>query len=134
MPQHTGSERGGRQAVFVYGTLKRECSNHYFLQDAPFLGQARTVERYGLYVAEYPLVYPGDAVCRIRGEVYAVDGETLKRLDILEDHPHLYRRQETEVLLDSGKRLRAWIYFYPERAGRLISDGEFNPTARPDPE
>lgn len=116
--------------VFAYGTLKRDFPNHFFLRQSNYVGQGRTVERYALFADEFPFVYPGDAVCRIRGEVYKVDGHTLERLDTLEGHPDHYRRSEIEVRLDSGERMRAWIYFYPRRGERLVSSGEFKPTTR----
>lgn len=128
MAQNAQKRKERQHTIFVYGTLKKDFPNHYFLRDADFVGYARTVERYGLYVDEYPFVYPRDSVCPIQGEVYRVDSATLSRLDALENHPRLYRREEIEVRLQSGERLRSWIYFFPERAGRLISSGEFSPT------
>lgn len=113
--------------VFVYGTLKRGFSNHYFLRDARFVGKARTVHRYALYVDEYPGVHAGDKVCPIMGEVFEVDAGNMNRLDALEDHPRLYKREQIDVVLESGEKRRAWIYFTPRKTGRLIASGEFNP-------
>jgi gamma-glutamylcyclotransferase (GGCT)/AIG2-like uncharacterized protein YtfP len=113
--------------VFVYGTLKKGFPNHFFLKRATFVGAARTVDSYALYLDEYPGVYPDDAVCPVSGEVYAVDEAMLERLDALEDHPVLYRREQIGVLLDSGETVRAWIYFYPHKSGCLIASGEFDP-------
>lgn len=121
--------------LFVYGTLKRAFSNNYFLRKAEFVGPARTVERYGLYVDEFPLVYPRDEISPIIGELYRVDSATLSKLDALENHPKLYRRELVEVKrLDNGVASRAWIYFFPERTGRLIASGEFKPSTELPPE
>ena len=128
MGTNANQNSSGRHAVFAYGTLKHGFANHYFFRDARFLGKAKTVVRYSLYVDEYPLVYPGQPVSRIVGEVYQVDNALLSRLDMLEGHPRLYRREQIEVILASGERLRAWIYFFPEPRGRLIPSGEFKPT------
>ncbi|MUM76341.1 gamma-glutamylcyclotransferase [Pseudodesulfovibrio sp. F-1] len=122
-----GGRQGGRHLVFVYGTLKRGFSNHFFLGRACFVGCGQTVERFALYVDEYPGVYPGEPVSRVQGEVYAVNEAMLARLDALEDHPTLYRREEVEVALDDGLVVKAWIYFYPHRGGRLVEGGEFRP-------
>ncbi|QJB58445.1 gamma-glutamylcyclotransferase [Pseudodesulfovibrio sp. zrk46] len=111
--------------MFVYGTLKKGFPNHYFLQDAEFVGLAKTVERYGLYVDEFPSVYQRDSVSSIQGEVYRIDTDTLRRLDMLEGHPRFYQRQEVRVRLQSGEKISAWMYFYPERGHRLVSGGEF---------
>lgn len=113
--------------VFVYGTLKQGFSNHYFLRDARFVGRGRTARRYALYVDEYPGVHQGDKICPILGEVFEVDGPTLRRLDALEDHPRLYKREQVDVCLESGERRTAWMYFCPRNTGRLIASGEFNP-------
>ena len=118
--------RGRLHTIFVYGTLKKGFSNHFFLSGARYLGPARTVDRYALYVDMYPGVYPRDQISPIVGQLFEVDSVTLSRLDDLEDHPRLYRRELIEVETDEGRRT-AWIYFYPEKSGRLIASGEFNP-------
>lgn len=128
MAQYGGSDQKREHTIFVYGSLKRDFPNHYFLRDAHFVGLAKTVERYSLYVDVYPFVYPRDSVSLIHGEVYKIDSNTLHRLDALEGHPNLYRREQIDVRLESGERMRAWIYFFPERSGRLISSGEFQTT------
>ena len=128
MAQNGGPEQEREHTLFVYGSLKRGFPNHYFLRDSYFVSLAKTVERYSLYVDVYPFVYPRDSVSPIHGEVYKVDDNTLYRLDALEGHPHLSRREQIEVRLKSGERMRAWIYFFPERSGRLISSGEFKTT------
>ena len=118
--------RGRLHTIFVYGTLKKGFSNHFFLSGARYLGPARTVDRYALYVDMYPGVYPRDQISPIVGQLFEVDSATLSRLDDLEDHPRLYQRELIEVETDEGRRT-AWIYFYPEKSGRLIASGEFNP-------
>lgn len=62
-----------KHVVFVYGTLKRGRSNHFFLKGARLLGQALTVEKHALFEDEFPLVYKDDPQSRIQGEVYALD-------------------------------------------------------------
>ncbi|WP_285908009.1 gamma-glutamylcyclotransferase family protein [Pseudodesulfovibrio pelocollis] len=127
MAQASGRKQGHRHLVFVYGTLKQGFPNHFLLRRASRVGAGRTAERYALYVDEYPGVFPDEPVSRVQGEVYAVDDAMLARLDALEDHPVLYRREQIDVLLDDGRIVRAWIYFYPHRGGRLVEDGEFRP-------
>lgn len=114
-----------KETVFVYGTLKRGFPNHFFLRQAAFLGEAATVGRHALYVEDYPLVVRDEEVSRIRGEVYRVGRMTLDRLDVLEGHPEEYRRQRTEVELDDGRRIEAWMYFHPEAKGELQPGGVY---------
>jgi len=118
-----------KHRVFVYGTLKRGFPNHFFLEGQKRLGGATTADTYALYEDEYPLVSRQERVSRIRGEVYEVGDTILKRLDTLEDHPAFYRREEVEVDLDSGERVTAWLYFFPEPRGRLFPEGDWRPRA-----
>jgi gamma-glutamylaminecyclotransferase len=82
--------------LFVYGTLKRGCSNHHHLADQSFVGLARTVAGYRLYdLGGYPTIQPNpndrDGVV---GEVWSVDDAALERLDRFEGvHEGLYRRE-----------------------------------------
>ena len=48
----------------------------------------------------------------IRGEIYAIDTEGLAALDMLEGHPHLYRRSKHWTDL---QKKRVWVY-------RLVSE------------
>lgn len=44
--------------------------------------------------------------------MYEVDDNMLAHLDILEDHPNYYIREETEVhSLDESNKFKAWLYF-----------------------
>jgi len=72
--------------VFVYGTLKRGCSNHGQLVGQRYLGDARTAPGFTLYaVADYPgMVRSPDATHFVTGEVWEVDDACLKRLDAFE--------------------------------------------------
>lgn len=86
--------------LFVYGTLKRGCHNHRFIAGQNFLGLAETVPGYRLYdLGGYPgLVARPDAPEGVRGEVWSVDDETLKRLDAFEGvHEGLYRREPVQL-------------------------------------
>jgi gamma-glutamylcyclotransferase (GGCT)/AIG2-like uncharacterized protein YtfP len=116
-----------KHLVFVYGTLKRGCSNHFFLEEARCLGRGRTLHAYALYEGEYPFVIREEHLTPIQGEVYEVDGQTLQRLDRLEEHPDYYRRDQVDVVLEDGSKLLAWLYFFPTPRGRFIESGEWLP-------
>jgi gamma-glutamylcyclotransferase (GGCT)/AIG2-like uncharacterized protein YtfP len=72
--------------VFVYGTLKRGCSNHGFLTGQRYVGDARTTPGFDLYaVADYPgMVHSSDGTGSVTGEIWEVDDACLRRLDALE--------------------------------------------------
>ena len=73
--------------VFVYGTLKRGGSNHAWMRDQIFVGEAFTLPRYRLYdLGGYPgLVLDPAQGLSVQGEVWEVDAEGLRGLDHLED-------------------------------------------------
>ena len=104
--------------VFVYGTLKKGFSNHYWhlgsAEDVfPF---ASTVKKYAMIV-KTGYVYPyilgeHDQGHRILGEVYEVTDSQLTRLDLLEGNPTHYRRELVEIENDEnpGEIIKAWMY------------------------
>lgn len=78
--------------VFVYGTLLRGEPNHYILEHACFVREARTPAVFTLRdMGAFPALL-ADGSTAVLGEVYDVDAATLARLDRLEGHPRLYRR------------------------------------------
>lgn len=103
--------------MFVYGTLLKGFSNHYYMKNCHFLGTAHTVERYAMYVNRYPFVVSTQQHEQIQGEVYSIpDREVLAAIDRLEDHPSLYERRPEPVFINGdqqeGKRLvTAQLYF-----------------------
>jgi gamma-glutamylaminecyclotransferase len=87
--------------IFVYGTLKRDCSNHHFLAGQKFIGLGRTVPGFRLYsLGGFPgmVTQEGDEA-GVTGEVWAVDAEALVRLDGLEGVDEgLYRRESVKLV------------------------------------
>lgn len=84
-----------KTSLFVYGTLKRGCSNHAQLAGQSFVGAARTAPGFRLFnLGGYPalVAHPSDRD-GVTGEVWSVDAECLQRLDVFEGvHEGLYRR------------------------------------------
>jgi len=114
-----------KQNLFTYGTLMKGYSNHYPLKRAEWVGSAKTLEKYSLYESGIPFVFKGEAVSHIYGELYRVDELTLKIIDRLEGHPEWYRREEIQIVTDSGNNVTAWLYFYPEKRGKLVTSGRY---------
>lgn len=100
--------------VFVYGTLRQGCSNHFFLEGksgVKFLGEA-VLEGYEMYqIGSYPGIIPSRSG-KISGEVYAVDSLTLKELDDLEDEGVEYKREMVKVRMREGSEMRAYVYIW----------------------
>ncbi|HWA26021.1 MAG TPA: gamma-glutamylcyclotransferase family protein [Lacunisphaera sp.] len=112
--------------VFVYGTLKRGGSNHLFLQDQRFLGEARTASGYTLYsLGDYPGMVraPGDTI-GVTGELWVVDDGCLAELDCLEGLDEgLYERVEVLLapnhLADSAQ---TYLYLRPHHGLEPVGD------------
>lgn len=98
------SARDEPTRLFVYGTLKRGFPNHAeYLGVEPVRAPVLTVKRYPLLITGPSYVpclmnAPGRGR-RVVGELYEVDGETLARLDELEEvgRPWGYYRATIEV-------------------------------------
>ncbi|CAB3223116.1 unnamed protein product [Arctia plantaginis] len=115
--------------VFVYGTLKQNEPNHHWLTnkengESSFHAYGATVTKYPLIIATrynipFLLKDPGNGHF-VKGEVYNVDEDMLGRLDLLEDHPNYYEREQDDILIVkensfSGQATeqheRCWVYF-----------------------
>jgi gamma-glutamylaminecyclotransferase len=113
--------------VFVYGTLKRGQRNHGFLAGQEFLDEAQTVPRYRLVVCNgHPcLIEDARHGVAVRGEVWSVDDDALRRIDELEEVPTLYSRRPI-ILQDCATPVAA--YFYNGNvAGGVDCCGEWPP-------
>jgi len=93
--------------VFVYGTLMRGEYNHHYLTDQTYLGPHRTEPLFHLYnTGPYPAATrPGRNA--LHGELYRVDADCMARLDVLEDYPLSYTREQ--IVTPEGL---AWIYLW----------------------
>ena len=127
--------------IFVYGTLKKDRSNHDFLAGSRLIDKAVTLQAYGFYTGPdtqspegpsipYLFEHPseGDLPMKISGEVWEVDAITLSKLDKLEGHPDWYQRVQAPVKLDSGKKVFAQIYLMPGQPNpglQVIASGCF---------
>jgi molybdenum cofactor guanylyltransferase len=85
--------------IFVYGTLLAGESNHGLLASAKFLGADRLPNAKLYNLGAYPMMLPGEGT--VTGEVYRVTADTLAELDILEEHPKIYFRDQ--IILESGR-------------------------------
>jgi gamma-glutamylaminecyclotransferase len=112
--------------VFVYGTLKRGCSNHGFLAGQSFVGEAQTAAGFTLYeLAGYPgMVAREDHPVGVTGEVWSIDDDCLGRLDELEGTSEgLYRREAVPLLAPFGERtVEAYIYLQAVDGRRDLGD------------
>lgn len=56
----------------------------------------------------------------MKGEVYSVDQQMLGRLDVLEDYPKFYDREEQEITVASEIH-QCWVYLLKNFPEKLLS-------------
>lgn len=120
----------GEHKVFVYGTLLTGERNAGWARDAR---RARAWTRGMIYDTGcgFP-AFVKEGATKIVGELLTVDDEGFRSMDCLEGYPRLYRREKTEVYLESGGRAQAWVYIMnrlPEGA-KLIEGGDWRNRTR----
>jgi gamma-glutamylaminecyclotransferase len=109
--------------MFVYGTILSGMRNNHRVEGCKFIGEAYTREKYymtSLKTKCYPMVsyipiHSSQRLTNIKGEVYEITEDVLKKIDNLEGHPYFYTHQEIEVkchLKDSNdiKILNCYCY------------------------
>lgn len=110
--------------VFVYGTLLKGLRYHHILKDCQFLGKkiGRGLQMYDL--GPFPAcVFTNNYEHTVKGELYAVDEDVLKRLDILEGYPEFYNRIELKWINSPS-----WVYILNNKdvgSAPLIESGDW---------
>jgi len=88
----------------VYGTLRKGCANHVFLQRAELLGTT-SIDGWEMYSnGFYPYAVKGNGSIVV--EVYRADRALLAEIDRLEGYPRHYSRTKIETPFGS-----CWLYF-----------------------
>lgn len=95
--------------IFVYGTLKDGCRNDYLLKDSKKIGNAITVDKFGLFEDNFPYLIK-KPIFNIKGEIYFIDNKKLEELDRFEGAPEYYERDLINVFLGE-KVIQAFTYF-----------------------
>ncbi|WP_096188768.1 gamma-glutamylcyclotransferase [Evansella halocellulosilytica] len=115
---------GNKHLLFVYGTLRKHCTNHHFLKGATLVAeQARTKGE--LYDTEsgYPaLRFNGHE--NVYGELYEVDDILLASIDMLEGYEqwrdeNLYERTISSIRSDRGD-YKAIVYYMSEKNDEML--------------
>jgi len=116
-----------KHLVFVYGTLRQGFSNHYLLDTSKWVDYSQTQKKYAMFEQGIPFVSKNMSLIAITGEVYEVSNDVLGYLDLLEGHPHAYKREQVDVKLKfTNEIIKAWLYFYPNPRGRVVESGDYN--------
>lgn len=106
--------------VAVYGTLKKGFHNHYLLENSKFLTKAKSIPKIPMIQGwGFPYAFEKFGIGHnIQVEIYDVDSECLKSLDLLEgvSSGHYYRK---EILFENEKdeTFKAFMYFSCDKKG-----------------
>ncbi len=105
--------------LFIYGTLRRDRSQHHRLQDQRFVGEAVTVPEFRLLnlgwypgLARVPLLQEGRSIW---GEIWEVDDACLQALDVFEGDE--YERTRIQVSATNGVQpvlIEAYVLLNPD--------------------
>lgn len=101
--------------VGVYGSLRKHLGNHYLLDGAEYLGEAKVKDSMRMVsLGHFPAVVKctPDVATNITLEVYKIDDATLGRLDGLEGHPDWYRREKVMTRFKN-----VWVYMMDANSG-----------------
>lgn len=111
--------------VFVYGTLLSGERNAGWARDAR---RTRAWAKGTLYDTGYGFpAFVNEGETKIIGELLTVDDAGIASMDRLEGYPRLYRREEIDVFLERGGRVRALVYIMNSlpKTAKLIEGGDW---------
>lgn len=124
--------------IFVYGTLRRGEKNYRrYLQGRTLSERPARVRGKLFFVRDGGYPYLEASEGEVIGEVMELAPplyeETLAAIDELEEYDpteeqgSVYLRRSVEVLLEDGRTLRAWVYFWndPTIRGEPVPGGDF---------
>jgi len=128
--------------LFVYGTLRRGFPLHKHLRTGTvrFLGRAKILGRL-FDLGNFPGALPSESPANeIEGELYELTSgaQQLKELDEVEEFfpqrpdESLFLRRLTDVELESGEKVEAWVYYLAEKPtnARPIPSGDYSEARR----
>jgi gamma-glutamylcyclotransferase (GGCT)/AIG2-like uncharacterized protein YtfP len=102
--------------IFVYGTLLHGERDHALLDAAEALGPALTEPSYQLVeVGAYAALIP-DGKVAVHGELYAVDLQTRRRIDVARQVPILFQR--VTIRLADGAAVESYVMTADQTRGK----------------
>ena len=110
--------------LFIYGTLLPGERDHALLTGAELLGPALTEPLFQLVELNVYAVLIPDGKVAVHGELYAVDLETRRRIDVARQVPVLFQR--TGLRLADGNDVETYV-MHPDqvRGKRRLSHGDW---------
>ena len=118
--------------VFIYGTLLPGERDHALLGSAELLGPVATEPLYQLVELNVYAALIPDGKVSVHGELYAVDLETRRRIDVARQVPILFQR--TLVRLADGSEVETYAMNPDQvRGKRRLAHGDWRKRFSPSP-
>jgi gamma-glutamylaminecyclotransferase len=93
--------------LFVYGTLRQGEPQHALLGESRFIAEATTAPAFSLVdLGPYAALVPGGST-PVVGELYAIDLQTRRTLDVERQVPILFNREK--IQLADGSEAEAYL-------------------------
>jgi len=115
--------KGKTMKFFIYGTLKRKCSNNHKMKEVQgkFLAEVKTVQRYPMFnLGEY-FPYLQDTIGTgnfVKGELWEVPEDKTYILDHFEGVPTLYKKGTIDVKTETEVHENVNVYFITEEESK----------------
>ena len=118
--------------LFVYGNLMNGMKYHDKIKHCKFVENGRTQDKFymtSLTCNSYPIVSPekmnpNHSPNHIKGEIYEIDNQTLKKLDEFESLFNCYTRVKIPIIIESNDKfeLTAEAYCYIVNQPSIFDD------------
>jgi gamma-glutamylaminecyclotransferase len=110
--------------LFVYGTLKRGFHNNRRLSSARFVASLQTIPGYQLYSYDgLPIMIFSGGESRVHGELYEVSRGVLEKIDKMEAHTEMYRRET--IIVEGSREAQAYIWQGDLQGAKRITSGDW---------
>ena len=103
--------------IFVYGSLRKGLKNHHYLENSEYIEEFISDEEFYLLAYEnlnFPYLLEELAInkpkTKIKGEIYKINDNVLKKIDNLESNNEIYQRKIHKFSNNKNNDFEAYVY------------------------